>query len=313
MSSRIPLGAANASVLAFDVGGTFIKAALFDSNGKMLGFRSVPTPLHPTRPAETVLDQVEELAQQLTADYPQTKVQAAGLTVPGIVDAISGTGIYSANLGWRDFPFTTEAQLRLGLPLALGHDVAAAGAAEIQLGQAQKYSDAVVMIIGTGIAAAVFSRGESVTAGGYAGEIGHAPVPDPAGGTTILEAVGSAGAVVRRYATLSGNNTGGAKAVLTLANKGDLNAQRVWNEAVEALAFSITQCVNILGTEAFIIGGGLSEAGEALLEPLRNRVEELLTFHRRPRILRATLGQDAGLIGAALYARALLAKMPLPA
>ncbi|MGO4587581.1 ROK family protein [Paenarthrobacter sp. 2TAF44] len=306
MPSPVSLGAARASVLAFDVGGSFIKAALIDTNGNVQGSRSVATPLHPTQPAETILDRIGELARELQAEHPQVEVHAAGLTVPGIVDAATGTGIYSANLGWRDFPFTTQAQSRLGMPVAFGHDVAAAGAAELQMRQTHDHHDAAVLIIGTGIAAAVFSGDKPVTAGGYAGEIGHALVPAPSGGTTILEALGSAGAITHRYTAISGNTVDGAKAVLSLAAEGDPIARQVWEQAVDALAFSISQCVSILGTEVFVIGGGLSQAGEALLVPLRKAVYELLTFHRRPRILPATLGQDAGLIGAALYARAIL-------
>jgi glucokinase len=75
---------------------------------------------------------------------------------------------------------------------------------------------------------------------------------------------------------------------------------------VNALAFTICQCVNIIGTEAVVIGGGLAEAGEDLLEPLRARVDQILDFQRRPRLIQAQLGQDAGLLGAALNARALL-------
>ena len=83
-------------------------------------------------------------------------------------------------------------------------------------------------------------------------------------------------------------------------------AARVWADAVDALAFTICQCVNIIGTEAVVIGGGLAEAGEELLEPLRKRVDAILEFQRRPQLIRAQLGQDAGLLGAALNARALL-------
>jgi len=166
-----------------------------------------------------------------------------------------------------------------------------------------------VMVVGTGIAAAVFSGGKAVSAGGFAGELGHAQVPDPDGnGTTILEAVGSAGAVAKRYTAHSGTPVSGAREVLERARTGEELAARIWADAVDALAFSICQCVSIIGTEAVVIGGGLAEAGEELLEPLRRRVDSILDFHRRPVILRAQLGQDAGLLGAAMNARALLGR-----
>lgn len=307
------LGAAEAAVLAFDVGGTDLKAGLVDADGRVLGMRRVPTPLDPARPGEAILDRVAELARELADEFPQAPAKAAGVIVPGIVDSGAGIGIYSANLGWRDFPFTAEAERRLGLPVAFNHDVRSASAVEHRYGGSREFDDVVVMVVGTGIAAAVFSGGEAVTAGGFAGELGHALVPDPdRPGSTILEAVGSAGAIAKRYSAHSGTPVDGAREVLERARGGEALAARIWAEAIDALAFSICQCVSIIGTEAIVIGGGLAEAGEELLAPLRARVDQMLDFHRRPVIIRAQLGQDAGLLGAAMNARTLLAPGSAP-
>ncbi|MFC8040466.1 ROK family protein [Paenarthrobacter sp. NPDC057355] len=305
------LGAAETPVLSFDVGGTDIKAGLVDAKGVVLGMRRVPTPLDPARPGEAVVERLAELAMELATEFPGTPAKAAGIIVPGIVDSVAGVGIYSTNLGWRNFPFTAEAEKRLGIPVAFDHDVRSAAAVEHALGASKEFSEVVVMVVGTGIAAAVFSGGKAVTAGGFAGELGHAQVPDPdaSPGTTaatILEAVGSAGAVAKRYQRATGKPVQGAREVLARAGSGDATAQRIWAEAVDALAFTICQCVNIIGTEAVVIGGGLAESGEKLLEPLRARVDQILDFQRRPRLIRAELGQDAGLLGAALNARMLL-------
>ncbi|MFJ4227843.1 ROK family protein [Paenarthrobacter nicotinovorans] len=305
------LGAAESPVLSFDVGGTDIKAGLVDAKGVVLGMRRVPTPLDPARPGEAVVERLAELALELAAEFPGTPAKAAGIIVPGIVDSVAGVGVYSANLGWRNFPFTAEAEKRLGVPVAFDHDVRSAAAVEHALGGSKEFSEVVVMVVGTGIAAAVFSGGKAVTAGGFAGELGHAQVPDPDAGpgttaATILEAVGSAGAIAKRYQRATGNPVQGARDVLARADSGDTTAQRIWAEAVDALAFTICQCVNIIGTEAVVIGGGLAESGDKLLEPLRARVDQILDFQRRPRLIRAQLGQDAGLLGAALNARMLL-------
>ena len=309
----VSLGVGTSAVLSFDVGGTHIKAGVVDESGKVQKFCRVPTPCDKARPAEAVLDRIAALARDFTTELPQVRIGAVGLIVPGIVDAATGTAVYSANLGWRDFPFAKEAERRLRMPVAFGHDVSAAGDAELRLGGAKGFRDVVVVIIGTGIAAAVFCEGKRVTAGGYAGEIGQALVPSCSGnGTTVLESVASAAAITLRYAARSGNQVDGAREVLARARDGDVTAQQIWNEALDALAFSIAQCANIIGTEAFIIGGGLSQAGDALLVPLRNRVEKLLMFYRRPEILPAKLGQDAGFIGAALNARDLLLKTGEP-
>lgn len=309
------LGAAESPVLSFDVGGTDIKAGLVDARGSVLGMRRVPTPLDPARPGDAVLDRLAELAAELALEFPGAHAKAAGIIVPGIVDSVAGVGIYSANLGWRNYPFTAEAEKRLGVPVAFDHDVRSAAAVEHTFGGSKEFSDVVVMVVGTGIAAAVFSGGKAVTAGGFAGELGHAQVPDPdsspgSTGSAILEAVGSAGAIAKRYCRASGNSVEGAKDVLMRARSGDSIAARVWEDAVDALAFTICQCVNIIGTEAVVIGGGLAEAGDDLLEPLKAKVDGILDFQRRPRLIRAQLGQDAGLLGAALNARALLRGTP---
>ncbi|MGY2742937.1 ROK family protein [Arthrobacter sp. UYCu723] len=297
------------AVLAFDVGGTDMKAGIVLPSGRIIGLQRLPTPKHPEGTGGAVIQKIAELAADFRERYANFPFSAAGLIVPGLVDEVTGTGILSANLGWKDFPFAARAQAALGLPVAFGHDVGAAGDAEFRFGAARGTADAVVLVIGTGIAGAVFSDGKRLTGGGYAGELGHAPVPDPdrPGSTTILEAVGSAGAVAARYTAATGRSVaGGAQQVLALASAGDPDAGRVWNEAIDALAFSIVHCVSILGSQTIVIGGGLSQAGEALLGPLRTRVEELLTIHRRPLIVPATLGQNAGLIGSALKARELL-------
>jgi len=307
------LGFADAGVLAFDVGGTDMKSGVVNAEGSVLALQRHKTPLDPDRPGEAILERIAELFTEYSHQYPAGTFEAVGITVPGLVDEANGVGIYSANLGWRDFPFRERAEHLLGMPVAFGHDVASAGAAEMELGAAREFQDAMVMVVGTGIAAAIFTGGRAVTAGGFAGEIGHSMVPDPEGqGSVILESVGSAGAIAKRYVRLTGTPVDGAREVLERALTGEPDALRIWNQAVEALAFSICQCVSILGTEAVVIGGGLSAAGEALLDPLRHAVDHALDFQRRPVIRAAALGQDAGMLGSALKARARLLEVRLP-
>ncbi|MHA7270455.1 ROK family protein [Arthrobacter sp. HLT1-20] len=300
------------AVLAFDVGGTDMKV------GVVLGDLSLgdvevrdlqrhPTPLDGARSGESVCARIVELTAEYRASHPQLVIGAVGVTVPGIVDEDAGIGIYSSNLGWRDFPFTATLEQALGLPVGFGHDVSMAGEAEFQLGAAKGRSDVLILVIGTGIAGAVLCDGKRVAGGGYAGEIGHAMVPAPGGGMAIMESLGSAGAIARRYAEATGTPVAGAREVMGLAAAGDGAAQTIWHDAIDALAFSVAQCVSILGTETVVLGGGLSMAGPALFEPLAARVDELLTFHRRPQYVHAALGENAGLIGSALKARSLSA------
>uniref|UniRef100_UPI0028A81748 ROK family protein n=1 Tax=Microbacterium sp. TaxID=51671 RepID=UPI0028A81748 len=198
---------AGVPVLAFDVGGTDIKSALFDADGTARGLRRTPTPSSADGSPDGLIERLAELADELRAQHPDVVPQAVGLVVPGIVDAENGIGVFSSNLGWRDAPMRDLMVARFGMPVAFDHDVRAASWAEHVLGGARDYANAVVLIIGTGIAGALLVDGRPYTAGGYAGEIGHAPIgewPCPCGARGCLEAIASAGAISRRYTDATG-------------------------------------------------------------------------------------------------------------
>jgi glucokinase len=300
---------AGSPVLAFDVGGTDIKSALFDAEGNALGLRRTPTPTADGDRTGVLIDRLEVLAGELRAAYPAVVPQAAGLVVPGIVDADAGLGVFASNLGWHDSPLRDLSRDRLGLPVAFDHDVRAASWAERRLGGARDYADAVVLVIGTGIAGALLVGGVPYTAGGYAGEIGHSPIADgpvcACGARGCLEAVASAGAIARRYREATGVTPDGAKDVIARAAAGDEVAAEIWNSALDALTMSLAQLTAVVAPEAIVIGGGLSRAGGALFDELRTRLAARLSFHRLPVLVPAELSGNAGLMGAALRAREL--------
>lgn len=293
-------------VLAFDVGGTDIKSALFDGDGTALGLNRTPTPSGGEDPARALVDRLAVLAGELRDQHPGVVPEAVGLVVPGIVDADGGVAVFSSNLGWRNAPLRDLMAQRFGLPVAFDHDVRAGSWAERVLGGARDYADAVVLIIGTGIAGTLLVGGRPYTAGGYAGEIGHSPIgewPCPCGARGCLEAVASAGAIARRYTEATGAAVAGAHDVLVLARAGNEIAMRIWNDALDALTLSIAQLTAVLAPQAVVIGGGLSRAGDALFEQLRLRLADRLSFHRIPALVPAELSGDAGILGSALLAR----------
>ncbi len=316
----LPLGA---PVVAIDVGGASVKVALVDATGSVRGLRRVPTPPPGPGCADAVLDlaarEIERLstlgeaagAKAGTAGAPTTAPIAVGLALPGLVDEEAGVGIFSENLGWRDVDFRTRAGARITLPVAIAHDVRAAGDAEMRLGAGQGARTALIVTLGTGIAAAVFVDGRPHAGHGLAGEIGHAVVvpggePCVCGNRGCLEATASAGAITRRYARTGAATVSGAKDVLALVRAGDPVACGVWESALDALALGLAQATTLLAPEVIVIGGGLGEAGPALLEPLGTRLTALLRLGHAPRLVRARAGQDAGLLGAALAARRLV-------
>ncbi|MFF0372596.1 ROK family protein [Micromonospora sp. NPDC005087] len=295
---------AERTVVALDVGGTVMKGAILGPAVHVLVERSWPTGRHlgPDAVVETALAALEELA-----GHPDARAtRAAGLVVPGTVDAATGTVVWSENLGWSDVPLRELASTRTGLPVAFGHDVRVAALAESRLGAARDRANVLFLAIGTGIGAALMVDGHLLEADGYAGEIGHIEVEDSepcvCGGQGCLEAVASAAAIARRYGQRSGRPVDGAAEVLAQVNAGDPVAAEVWNEAVEYLAQALAIGASLVAPELVVIGGGLSLAGDALLLPLTRRLHELLTIQRRPQLVPADLGDRAACLGAGLLA-----------
>lgn len=292
-------------VLAFDVGGTDIKAALLGADDVELAQAVVPTPHSISNPGGAVIKAIAQLAASLEEEAG-VRPAAAGLVVPGMVDEAAGVGLYSTNLGWRNYPFRARASETLGLPLGFGHDVGMAGEAEISaagLGM----EDAAVVVIGTGIAAALFDGGRRLEGAGFAGELGHLLVP-ASDGPCLLESVASAAAIGRRYARASGRAQRiDARQVFAAAASGDPTAQCCLDEAFDSLALGLLQVSTLLGTEVFVLSGGLAEAGEPLREPVEKRLRKLTTFQRPPRVVLGVIRSRAGRKGAALCARRALA------
>ncbi|MEU0369734.1 ROK family protein [Streptomyces sp. NPDC006283] len=294
-------------VIALDVGGTAMKGALLDRGLVPLVTLRRPTPraLGP----EAVVDEITATVQRLAREAAARGrgVHRAGVVVPGVVAEELRTAVHSANIGWRGLPLADVLEARTRLPVTLGHDVRAGGAAECSLGAARGARNVLFVAIGTGIAAAVICDGRPVRADGYAGELGHVvvqPGGDPCGcgGLGCLETVASASAIAAAFTARSGRPADGAAAVAALVAQGDADARAVWDRAADALASALATVTTLLAPEVIVVGGGLAEAGDLLLDPVRARLTARLTFQRQPALVRAALGDEAGCLGAGLAA-----------
>ncbi|WP_046778993.1 ROK family protein [Streptomyces yangpuensis] len=302
-------------VIALDVGGTGMKAALIAEDGTLLheARRATGRERGPDAVVETIQDFAAELLDTGRERFGRA-ASAAGVAVPGIVDAENGVAVYAANLGWRDVPLRALLTGRLGgIPVALGHDVRTGGLAEGRIGAGRGADRFLFVPLGTGIAGAIGIAG-CIEAGahGYAGEIGHIVVrpggPDcGCGQRGCLETLASAAAVSRAWAAASGDPEADAADCAKAVRSGDARAREVWLAAVGALADGLVTAITLLDPRTLIIGGGLAEAGETLFTPLRKAVEERVTFQRLPHIVPAALGDTAGCLGAGLLAWDLLA------
>jgi len=294
-------------VIGVDVGGTTVKAALLDSDGREYGRSEQPTPrqVGPDAIVATIIDAIVELQRHV----PEAgRLRAVGLVVPGVVDAQHGIAVYATNLGWRDLPIRQIVGEAIGLPVILDHDVRAAGLAELELGAGRGSHEMLFVALGTGIAAAVITRGQLATgATGMAGELGHLPVfPDgewcACGQRGCTETYASGAALSRRYSAVSGISGVTAKDVLSRASAGDDLAQRIFSDAVTALGRALVDYVLIMDPEVIIIGGGLVASGAVLLDPLTREVQGGLAWRSAPTISAGRFGADAGRRGAALLA-----------
>ncbi|MGF1344583.1 ROK family protein [Streptomyces flavovirens] len=294
-------------VIALDVGGTAMKGALLDRELKPL--RTVRRATPRRSGPDAVIAETAAVLRDLhrSAATRELTVHGAGVVVPGVVDEENRTAVYSANLGWRDLPLAALIEDASGLPVSLGHDVRAGGAAECRLGAARGARDVWFVPVGTGISAAVFCDGRPVRAHGYAGELGHVVVepdgePCSCGARGCLETVASAAAIAATYSARSGRHVDGAAKVAALLARDDPDARAVWDRAVDALATAFATVTALLAPEVVVLGGGLAEAGALLLDPLRASLARRLTFQRRPELVPAALGDMAGCLGAGLAA-----------
>lgn len=297
-------------VIALDVGGTGMKAALVGPEGELL--REARRATGRERGPDAVVDDILGLAVELRDEGVRrygVSASAAGVAVPGVVDAEHGVAVYAANLGWRDVPLRDLLGSRLdGVPVALGHDVRTGGLAEGRAGAGRGADRFLFVALGTGIAGAIGIDGR-VEAGahGTAGEIGHVVVrpcglPCPCGQRGCLERYASASAVGRDWAAACDDPDADAASCAAAVVRGDPRAREVWQDAVEALADGLITAHSLLDPRTVIIGGGLAEAGDTLFVPLREAVARRITFQTQPSLVPAALGNAAGCLGAGLLA-----------
>ncbi len=293
-----------------------MKAALVGADGELLYQARLATGRErgPDAVVASILDFAAELRAHGERHFGEPAA-AAGVAVPGIVDAERGTAVYAANLGWHDVPLRALLTERLnGVPVALGHDVRTGGLAEGRVGAGRGADRYLFVALGTGIAGAIGVDGR-VEAGahGFAGEIGHIVVrpggtPCPCGQRGCLERFASAAAVSQAWAEVSGDPEADAADCAEAVESGDPLAEAVWRRAVDALADGLVTALTLLDPRTLIIGGGLAEAGDTLFTPLRAAVERRVTFQKVPTIVPATLGDTAGCRGAGLLAWDLLTR-----
>lgn len=303
--------------IGIDIGGTKIAGALVDESGAIVRELKVPTPA--TDP-EAIVDAVVHLVSELGQGH---EVLGVGVAAAGFIDAEQAEIIYAPNLSWRNEPFKQKLQAKIDLPILIENDANAAAWAEYRFGAGRGYKHMIMLTIGTGVGGAVIANSKMLRGGyGIAGELGHIRmVPDGqlcgCGSRGCLESYASGTALLKNARRLakSGDPKGRRLAELELEN-GKLKGEQVYQAIVEGdagalellaevgtwLGSAISSLTAVLDPEVAVIGGGVSQAGELLLDPIRKAyLDQLPARGYRPelKITIAEFVNDAGVVGAA--------------
>ena len=310
--------------VGIDVGGTNLKAGLVDGEGRLLAAEQSPLRY---RDPEDLAARLAGLAVSVAGQCGASpeSLEFVGIGIPGI--ARGEELVYTCNIPMRDVPLGAMFRRYLDVQVALENDANCAAVGEWLLGAGRGSRNFIMLTLGTGIGGGLILGGKLYTGGGIAGEVGHMAIcqdgwPCNCGRRGCWETYASATGLIRQTRIAMEENPGSllhevaaengavdGRTAFQAAQRGDMAALEVCRAYGAYLALGVVNLVNILQPEVVAIGGGIADApAELLLEPLREAVaRECYARHGGggSRILRAELGNDAGVIGAALLNRAI--------
>lgn len=308
--------------IGIDVGGTKVAAGVVDEQGRVLEKLRRPTP--PSDPGQTVLT-ISEVVTELLSRH---EAEAVGLGIAGFVDEARARVVFAPNLAWREEPVKKAVEDRLGIPVVVENDANATVWAETRFGAARGHGHVILLTVGTGIGCGIVLEGALYRGRwGIGGEAGHyRVVPDGrlcgCGNRGCWEQYASGNALMAEARDFARRSPEAAIRLLQLAGgtpekiagpeitraaaEGDPAALRCFSIVGTWLGQGMADLAAILDPGCFVVGGGVSDAEDLLLDPARAAFEKALTGrgHRNlAEITLAQLGPDAGLVGAADLAR----------
>lgn len=311
--------------IGIDLGGTNIAVGLVTPDGRIV--RKAETPTLATRPYTDIVHDMADCITRLLseAQVPQQDIAAIGVGIPGIADSHTGRVIFCTNLGWRDIPLRDALKAYYDLPIYIDNDATVAGWAEYQAGVSRNTNSSVFLTLGTGVGAGIVINGKIWSgAHGAASELGHIiidvdGIPCTCGKRGCTERYCSATAIIRMaqeacqqqpdcaiLQAVSGDTSKiSAKTVIDLAKAGDVLANEIFTRYVKYLTIAINNVITFLDPDMIVLGGGVSRAGDFLLDAIRQQLPQYLLYPAlpTPQLALAQLGNDAGIVGAALLGR----------
>jgi glucokinase len=318
-------------IMAVDLGGTTTKLAIVNLYGEILYKWEIPTDISENGKnitvdiAKAIDTKLEELGE------PKSKLLGIGMGAPGPVNDANGAIYEAVNLGWKDYPLKDLLEVETALPAFIDNDANIAALGEMWKGAGNGSRDLVCVTLGTGVGGGVIANGSLVHGvSGAAGEIGHITVVTENGAACncgnygCLETVASATGIVRLakealaqnngtsmlHEKVSNNKSISAKDIFDCAAAGDQLSRDVLDKVSSYLGLALANAANALNPEKIILGGGVSQAGDPLLNPVRDWFSRYAFKRVREstEIDIATLGNDAGVIGAAWLVKNQLAE-----
>ncbi|WP_423407395.1 ROK family glucokinase [Heyndrickxia sp. MSNUG] len=310
-------------LIGVDLGGTTTKLAFINLYGEILYKWEIPTDV--SNDGKNITLHIAKSIDQKLGElgHSKSEVIGIGMGAPGPVDLSSGVIFEAVNLGWREpYPLKDLLEVETSLPAVIDNDANCAALGEMWKGAGNGAKDLVCVTLGTGVGGGVITNGDIVHGiSGAAGEIGHITslaeggAPCNCGKTGCLETIASATGIVRiakevmdaepssgeLVAVLKETGLVTAKDVFDSARRNDAIALKVINIVALHLGIALANIANTLNPEKIVLGGGVSKAGGVLLNP----VKEQFLRNSFPRVAQsteisiATLGNDAGVIGAA--------------
>lgn len=312
--------------IGIDLGGTGIKAGLVDEQGKILLKLSCPTGVE--RGHEAVIHDMAQLAIRVIKESgtQMDEIESIGIGIPGIFDAKRNIVPFCTNLFWHEVPLVQLMQKEIGKPIYVGNDASVAGLGETFGGAISGVQNSVFVTLGTGVGGGVVIHGKLFTgANGVGTEIGHMIIEAggelcTCGNAGCWERYASATALIRmgrsamaadpncliaREAANDADNVTG-KLVVDCAQAGDPAALKVFDRYIYYLCAGLVNLINTYDPEVIVLGGGVSAAGQFLLDAVNKTLPGMVFCKAMPyaKVVLATLGNDAGIIGAALLGRA---------
>lgn len=297
-------------VLALDIGGTKLAAGVVDAEGRVLESRRAPNPNPPTDDGEPLLRALLALVDELTTD--RATWTGVGIGCGGPMRWPAGE-VSPLNIpSWRDFPLRERLAQEFKLPVRIHNDAVCVAIAEHWRGAGVGADNVLGMVVSTGVGGGLILGGRLIDgASGNAGHIGHAIVHEHepvcrCGAIGCLEAIAS-GPNLAAWAFRQGWRAGfpvdqrTGRDLVEDARRGEATAVAAMKRAGRALGIGIASATTLCDLEVVAIGGGLSQAGPLLFDPLEASLRERvgLEFARAVRVVPAGLGQESGLVGAA--------------